>query len=220
MRDPFPAAAVIPPAPAPLAAMRDPFPTPAVIPPAPPSVSSAVTQERTRLAGDELIADLFESMHALDFCKDAVDAASFTLTLAMAKLASPIGLAHLYDIDRREFVVVQASGPGTSVLKGVRTGDGDPLAAEAMRTPGALILREGALDPRASGKRWDMVRLATDRALGAIACARVTQAGRFLGMIELAGGGFAAGDEHALKYMADRFAEFVAQHGVVLGDEG
>jgi hypothetical protein len=64
-----------------------------------------------------------------------------------------------------------------------------------------------------------MLRLVGDQPVAAIACARVAEAGRFLGMIELAGGGFAEGDEHALAYMAERFAQFVAQHGVVLGDE-
>jgi GAF domain-containing protein len=158
----------------------------------------------------------------MDFCKDSLEASAYTLTLAMDKLASAVGMAHLYDIDRREFVVVFARGPGAMAVRGLRTSDADPLAAEAMRTPGAVMLRDGD-DPRAGGRRWELLRAVAEAPIVSIACARVAQAGRFLGMIELAnlegGGAFAEGDEHALAYMAERFTEYVAAHGVVLGEE-
>ena len=55
-----------------------------------------------------------------------------------------------------------------------------------------------------------------------IACLRVAQGGRFLGVIELVSLAddvpFAAGDEHALEYIAERYTEFVVERGVVLGD--
>jgi GAF domain-containing protein len=162
-------------------------------------------------------------MHALDFCKDSVEAAAFTLRHAMENLAADAGVVHLYDINRREFVIVHAEGPGAAALRGLRTGDADPLAAEAMRTRGALIVPVAAFDPRVSGQRWAALTEAAGKPISAIACVRAAQAGRFLGLIELTHlegpGAFAAGDEHALAYIADRFTEFVAAHGVLLGGE-
>ena len=202
---------------APVLETRDPFPA-AAAPPAP--------EVKRRLSGEELIADLFETMHALDFCKDSLEAGAFTLQIAMERLGSAAGMVHLYDIDRREFVVVQARGPGAEALRGLRTSDGEPLVAEAMRTNGALVIADAAADPRVAGRRWDTVRAAgaPPRPIASVAAARVAQAGRFLGLLELANladaGRFAPGDEHALAYIAERFMEFVAQHGVVLGVEG
>jgi hypothetical protein len=197
---------------------RDPFP--AVSAPAPP----AAPEVKRRLSGEELIADLFETMHALDFCKDSLEAGAFTLQIAMERLGSDAGMVHLYDIDRREFVVVHARGPGADALRGLRSSDGEPLVAEVMRTHGALVLRDAANDPRVSGRRWDTLRAAgaPPRPIASIASARVAQGGRFLGLVELANfadaGTFAQGDEHALAYIAERFMEFVAEHGVVLGE--
>ncbi len=212
LSDPFPAAAPVSSFPSPAQ------PRPGSVPP------SSDFSARIRTSGEELIADLFEAMHALDFCKDSVEAAAFTLKLAMEKLAGDTGAVHLYDIDRREFVVVQAAGPGADALRGLRTSDTDPLASEAMRTRGALIVAAASGDARASGSRWEALATEAGRPIEAIACARATQAGRFLGLVELANlegtGPFAQGDEHALTYISERFAEFVAAHGVLLGDEG
>ncbi len=225
MRDPFAPSRTAPTAPAAPAPNLGAPPEPRAPTPTPPSGSAA----RSRISGDELIADLFEAMHELDFCADSRDAAAFTLKLAMAKLGSDVGVVHLYDIDRREFVVVHAAGPGASVLRGLRTSDTDPLAAEAMRTRGAILVSAPAGDPRTSGQRWAAMRNAAGTSIASIAVSRAAQAGRFLGLVELCNldvadpqtpGTFAAGDEHALTYMAERFGEFVAAHGVMLDDEG
>jgi hypothetical protein len=205
-----------------------PIPSRIVLPPPPPPIAvapppPAPARRGPRVSGDELIADLFQDMHELDFCTDSVDAATFTLSLAMDKLESDIGIVHLYDIDRREFVVVRAAGPGTGVLARLRTSEADPLAAEALRSRGAVILPDAANDPRAIGGRWDALRTALGQPLACIATIRAAQGGRFLGLIELGyrhtAGGFAEGDEHALSYIAERFTEFVAAHGVMLGED-
>ena len=200
--------------------MRDPFASPARGLPAAPPAAPPPTR---RTSGDELIADLFQDMHELDFCADSMEGAIFTLALAMDKLATGAGVAHLYDIDKREFVVVHAAGSGASVLRGLRTSDTDPLAAEALRTRGAVIVADPASDPRTSGQRWAAMRNAVGQPIAAVASARAAQAGRFLGLIELAhpagAAAFEAGDEHALSYIAERFTEFVAAHGVMLGDD-
>jgi GAF domain-containing protein len=196
---------------------------PKPITPEPPKSRPAAGGARQRVSGDELIADLFQEMHELDFCADSIDAASFTLALAMEKLGSDAGIVHLYDIDRREFVVVSAAGPGVSSLRGLRTRETDPLAEEALRTRGAVIVGDVESDARALAPRWGAVRAALGRPLASIACARAAQAGRFLGLIELCHARgttpFQEGDEHALSYIAERFTEFVAAHGVTLADE-
>ena len=197
-------------APAPLSA------APMGPPPAPEGRSS-------RASGEELISDLFEAMSGLDFCDGSIDAAGFTLKLVMEKLACAAGVVHLYDIDRRELVVVEAAGAAATVLRRLRTADGDPLAAGAMRTHGTLIVGDAAGDARLSGRRWELLRSALGSPITSVACARVTREGRFLGLIEVCNvagsghaGSFVAGDEHALTYIADRFTEFVGTHGVVL----
>jgi hypothetical protein len=203
--------------------LADPFPAPprsgSTPPPAP---ASNRLPPRRRLTGEELLADLFESMLGLDYCKDAIEAAAYTVTLAMETLGCPAGLAHLYDIDRREYVVVHARGPEAAAVRGMRTSDTDPLAAEAMRTSGAVVVRDPA-DARLSGRRWEVYRAAAPP-LAAVICARAALAGRYLGMIELchlAGDeGFAEGDDNALAYIAGRFTDFVAERGVVLPEEG
>jgi hypothetical protein len=234
VRDPFAPvralAATAAPAAAPAAAARL-SPPPAPAPPAAPVFGAPPPSEPApksrRASGDELIVDLFEAMHELDFCTDSMDAAAFTLALLLSKLDCDAGVVHLYDIDQREFVVVKAvaqAHKSVAALAGLRTADTDPLAAEAMRTRDALIVADAAGDPRVTGRRWEALRNATGHAVASIACARAAQAGRFLGLIELchlAGTGpFAAGDEHALTYIAERFTEFVAAHGVMLGDDG
>jgi hypothetical protein len=204
--------------------LSDPFPTPA--PPrsgsTPPPPESTRNPPRRRLTGEELIASLFEAMHALDFRKDSLDAASFALTLAMDRLACSIGLAHFYDIDRREFVVVHARGPGALTLRRMRTSDADLLAAEALRSQTAVVVRDPGSDVRGAGKRWQVFRNA-DKPLTSIACARLARAGRYLGMLELchvAGeASFAPGDDNALAYIAGRLTEFVNEHGIVLGED-
>jgi GAF domain-containing protein len=196
--------------------VRDPF----------PASAPSATEVKRRLSGEELIADLFETMHALDFCRDSLEAGAFTLQIAMQRLGSAAGMVHLYDIDRREFMVVHARGPAADALRGLRTSDGDPLVAEVMRTHGALVVHDAATDPRVTGRRWDTLRAAgaPPRPIASVAAARVVQSGRFLGLLELANfadaGRFAPGDEHALAYIAERFMEFVAEHGVTVGVEG
>jgi hypothetical protein len=211
----------------------DPSPTPSIQRRLAPGALATVQEPspaprpemKSRLSGDELIADLFETMHALDFCKDSLEGADFTLKLAMGKLASTVGMVHLYDIDKREFVVVRAAGPGAEALEGLRTKDDDPLASEVLCSSDAIIIADAANDSRAYGDRWAALRAAVDpREVTAIASARVAKGGRFLGLLELAnlagGGTFTGGDEHALGYIAEHFTDFVAEHGVLLNDDG
>lgn len=188
--------------------------------PAPQPAKPAAQQPAkpaARLTSDELITDLFEAMNDLYFARDADEGAEFVLNLAMEKFRSAAGMVQLYDINRREFVVIRAVGPNANLVVGGRTAERDPLIAEIMRRRRPMVLNV-ARDGRVRAGRW--------AALGCgpkliIACA-VELAGRFLGVLELANpqdGTYAPEDENGLAYVAERFAEFVAGRGLVFETE-
>ena len=155
-------------------------------------------------------------MHDLHFLRDGIEGADFILSLLTEKLPSAVVLVHFYDIDAREFVVVRASGKGAKKVLSIRTSEKDPLIAEAMRKRRAVVIADAQDDPRTSRGRWALIDVATK----SLACAPVEQGGRFLGFLELAnprdGGPFKEGDGHALTYIGEQFAEFLAARGVVL----
>src|SRR5262249_12889844 len=107
--DPFSAAAAAFPAPS---SPLSPAPTPGPGPTDRPSSSTgrASRPDRGRVKGDELITLLFEAMHDLHFLRDAIEGGDFCLSLALETIPSAAGLVHLYDIDKREFVVACING--------------------------------------------------------------------------------------------------------------
>jgi len=170
----------------------------------------------SRLSGDELITTLFEAMHDLNFLRDPLEGADFVLGLVMDKLPCTVALVHFYDINTREFVVVRAVGPGALKAIQARTPEKDSLIAEAMHTRRSVVIAEASGDERAQKGRWGMI----DISCRSLVCAPVEQGGRFLGLLELAnprdGGPFKEGDGHALTYIGEQFAEFLAARGIVL----
>jgi hypothetical protein len=182
----------------------------------PASRGSIPSVPGARLSGDELITTLFEAMHDLNFLRDAFEGADFVLSLIMDKLPSTVGLVHFYDINSREFVVVRAVGPGATKAIQARTSEKDPLVVEAMRGRRAVVIADATGDERAQKGRWSMI----DVACRSLVCAPVEQGGRFLGLLELSnprdGGPFKEGDGHALTYLGEQFAEFLAARGIVL----
>jgi GAF domain-containing protein len=171
-----------------------------------------------RMRGDELIADLFEVMHDLHFLRDAIEGADFCLTLAMEKMPCRAGLVHLYDIDRREFVITCARGPGTESLLLRRYPEHDPVLRAAMRKQRAIVIADARSGDAANAERY--------RAVGGVksaVVAPVALAGRFLGAIELFdpsdGAPFTDNEGHATSYIGEQFAEFVATRGVLLDPE-
>jgi GAF domain-containing protein len=167
--------------------------------------------------GEEIIADIFESMHDLYFLRDAYEGADFVIALALDKMHCKLGIAQLYDINRREFVVAHAIGPNAEGALGNRVSEHDPLIVEIMnrRLP---FLIEGT-DARVSLGRWKNLG-GEPRSI--LACA-VAQGGRFLGILELAHmdgeGAFRKTDVDAMAYIAQSFAEFVARTGLLFGSE-
>lgn len=196
---------------------------------APPLVSGAVASwppesapaTSTRLSRDELIDDLFEAIPGLLLCEDAFLGAEFIVELALRELGCSIALVHLYDINRREFVVAAAGFSGTAWetppdLDRLREAESDPLLAEAMRSDDAIVVRDASSDRRAIGRRW----LRLERLPRTIVCFGVRLAGRYLGAIELVDplddGPFTESDAYAIAYLGQHFADFLAARGILV----
>jgi GAF domain-containing protein len=171
-----------------------------------------------RIHGEDLIADLFESMHDLHFARDAVEGGDFCLALAMAKLPSLAGIVQLYDIDRREFLVTNTRGAGTSVLLLRRFPESDALLAAAMRKRRAVVIADATQSDAALNERYAAIGGARS-----LVIAPVMLSGRFLGAIELLnpidGEPFTESDGNAVTYIAQQLAEFVAATGIVTDPE-
>lgn len=228
----FPAPPVAPPAPAPaqpvpVIAVAPPAPPPpapvAAPPPAmpanrPPSAGQIPTAPRARLRSEDLIADLFEAMHDLHFVRDAVEGGDFCLALAMEKLPSQFGIVHLYDIDKREFLVTSVRGAGTTKLLLRRHPENDAVLLAAMRNRNALVIADASQSEAAGLERYALIGGARS-----LIVAPVLQHGRFLGAIEilnpLDGQPFIEPEGNALSYIAEQFAEYISSHGIVTDPE-
>jgi hypothetical protein len=173
------------------------------------------TLARRRAPGEDLIGDLFERMHELAFMPDIVSGAEFVVRVLGELIPCEATLVHVFDLGRREFVVVRARGPHAHDALMFRTPDTDPLVAEVMRRPsmapnGKAPTHSGALGRLGVEPRQVMVRGAR-------------QGGRYLGLIELGnpqgGSPFHEGEVNALEYVCEQFAEFVASRPVVLDED-
>ena len=177
---------------------------------APPAV-----REGKRVAGDELLTDLFESLSDLHFQSDVLEAVGFVLALALEKLPSEVGMVSIFDLDRREYVVVRQEGGKRSSLL-LRGPDSSPFVEAAVKAKHAVVENDaGKLDAKLD-IRWKDVGVSPRSFL----CAPVLMGGRTLGLIELAnpaeGGLYEATDGNALTYIAKQFAEFLDTHGVLI----
>lgn len=176
---------------------------------------AGVAQRAGRVRGEELITALFEAMHDLSFAGDALDGAEFCAGLLREKLPARALYVHFYDINRREFVIVHASGAGGegSLLK--RHPESDPVLSMAMRRRRAVTVDASSLVALASIERFSRV----DTKLGVLVAPAMV-AGRFLGAFELAcptdGAPFSQEDANALSYIGQQFGEFLAQRSVVI----
>jgi len=164
----------------------------------------------------DLIADVFEAVSDLHFLRDTHEGADFILGLALEKLRSTVGMVQLYDINRREFVVIKAFGPGQDQTIGGRTAERDPLTNEIMKRRRPFVI-DAANDARVRGGRWS----ALGGDVGFVLAASVAQGGRFLGILELGIAGseqpYRQAEIEAIAYLAEQFAEFVAARGIVFG---
>jgi GAF domain-containing protein len=157
-------------------------------------------------------------MHELHFLRDAIEGGDFCLTLAMEKLPSQAGIIHLYDIDRREFLVTNTRGMAAYKLLLLRHPEDEAMLAEAMRKRRALVIADADQSEAASIGRYVMLG-----GVHSLIIAPVMQSGRFLGAIELLnpidGQPFTEAEGNAVMYIADQLAEFLGQRGVVTDAE-
>lgn len=166
---------------------------------------------RGRTSGDELITQLFESMHDLHFLRDALDGGQFCLALATEVLPSRAALIHFFDLDKREWVVACTRGKDTSRLLTLRTPESDEHLREAARVRRAVV--NPPVD--ATAQRYQSLGGAQS-----VIIAPIMQAGRALGAIELVnpldGMPFTADEGNAMTYIAEQYAEYIGSRGIVL----
>jgi GAF domain-containing protein len=187
-----------------------------------PSQPSAARSSRPRLpavrrrAGEDLIGELFETMHDLHFMQGVADGAEFMLAAVESIVPCDGVLIHVFDINTRQFVVVRAKGPGTMQVLLHRTPDTEPFFNAVMRRPGSVAIHDVASDPRVLGERWDTLGVKPQRAL----CGPVRQGGRYLGLLEvvnpLGDAPFHQTEQNAIDYACEQFAEFLANRPIVL----
>jgi hypothetical protein len=173
---------------------------------------------KKRLVGDELLAELFEAAGELHFARDTLDGADTVLRVTLEKLPSEVGLVSLFDMNKREFVVVrQVGGPRSALLE--RQPEKAPTASAAMRKRHAVVVS----DPAGLGAAMDSRFRAIGVELTSLVCAPIELNGRYLGLIELAnptdGRPYDEADGNALTYVAQQFAELVAARGVIVDPE-
>lgn len=233
---PAPVAAVAPsvsaPAPAPVAAVAPSVPAPAPTPE--PSAAIPLTREKMpsnpsgprasrprmaavrRRAGEDLIGELFETMHDLHFMQGVADGAEFTLAAVDSVVPCDGVLIHVFDIDAGDFVVVRAKGPGAMRVLLHRTPDSDAFFSATMRRPGSIAIHDVEKDPRVLGPRWDALGVEPKRAL----CGPVRQGGRYLGLLEivnpLGDAPFHQTEQNAIDYVCEQFAQFLVNRPIVL----
>lgn len=189
--------------------------TPVLSWPAPRMAGSASKPRRAR-PGQDLIGELFEAMHELRFASDFVSGAEFVLSVITYTIPCAAAMVHVFDINRRQFVVVRASGPQAQELILYSTPGADALLDSVMRHRCARRVEAGPSDPRFLQGRWSLLGVTPESLL----CAPVAQGGRYLGAFELVnpegGGGFYDNEAHALDYIAEQFGEFLAARAIVL----
>jgi GAF domain-containing protein len=132
----------------------------------------------------------------------------------MEKIPSHAGMVHLYDIDRREFLITSTRGSGARPLLLRRHAESDAMLSAAMGKRRAIVITEAT-----PGETQALDRYTALGGAHSLIIAPVMQAGRFLGAIELLnpldGQPYTEAEGNALMYIAEQFAEFVAARGVV-----
>jgi hypothetical protein len=191
----------------------DSAPPPSRLPPAGLIVRAA---KPVRKDGDELISDLFEACSDLAFVHDPLDAAEFVADLVLDGIPSLAVLVSFFDINTREFVVVRqvvTRGAGEDLPNVVltRASEFTPGIARAMRGGRSVVATGAECVAVTTDPRWS--------ALGVVPAAMISTpvelGGRFLGLVELCnpldGGALRESDGHALTYIGEQFAEYLAQ---------
>ena len=183
-----------------------------------PKLTESRAAVRRRI-GEDLIGELFETMHELHYVVDVVSGAEFVIEALEATLPCEAALVHVFDINTQTFVVLRAWGPKAKDVLLFRTPDSDALIDLAMHRSSALRVDDAAGDPRFASGRWQALGVEVKTAV----CGAVRQGGRYLGAIELVnplgGTPFHDTEVNALDYICEQFAEFVADRPIVVDAE-
>jgi hypothetical protein len=183
----------------------------------PKDARGKVVKRKKRLSGDDLLSDLFEAMHDVHFQPGVLEGAHFVLWLAVEKIPCKVAICHLFDINRREFVITHVLGDCRKDLLLRRASEKESLIHQVTRRRRAVVLQGG--DERLSGERWKWLGQPVVSAV----VAPVVLGGRFLGLLELVNPvdqePFSEGDGYALAYIGEQFAEFLGQRGLMLDPE-
>jgi len=175
-----------------------------------------IASEGRRRAGEDLIGELFEIMHELNFAHDVAEGAEFVLSVLNELLPCEGVLIHVFDINTGHFVVVRAKGPHANAVLLQRMSDQDPLVRSVMRSSHASSVKDAAKDPRFAGPRWRALGVTPRAAL----CGGVQLSGRYLGLIEIANPHgdlpFHQSELNALDYICEQFAAFLSKKPIVL----
>lgn len=195
---------------------EDPFAAPAKADDGKDARGKVVKQKR-RLSGDDLLGDLFEAMHDVHFQPGVLEGAHFVLWLAVEKMPCKVAVCHLFDINRREFVITHVLGECRKEMLLKRAPERESLINQVMRRRRALVL--SGSDMLLDGERWGLLGQPVRSAV----VAPVVLGGRFLGLLELVnpvdGAPFLESDGYALAYIGEQFAEFLGQRGLLLDPE-
>ena len=194
-------------------------PTPAAPTPAPSNERasrSRIAIEGRRRAGEDLIGELFEIMHELNFARDVAEGSEFVLSVLNELLPCEGVLIHVFDINTGYFVVVRAKGPQARGVLLQRMSDQDPLIRSVMRSTHAISVKNAGDDARFTGPRWQALGVLPRATL----CGGVQINGRYLGLIEVANPHgdvpFHQSELHALDYICEQFADFLSKKPIVL----
>ncbi|MEO8875870.1 MAG: hypothetical protein ABI461_09805 [Polyangiaceae bacterium] len=166
---------------------------------------------------DDPIDVLFDAMEDLLSVESSIEAGAICLASLMKAIPCRGGIVHLYDAESREFVAVFALGPRAEHLVLTRAEESDALISASFRKHQPVVVQYGGETAARPVDRHAML----DASRGAMICPIVDGA-RFLGAIELVDAlgpnGFDLSAQHGISYVAERYAGFLAEHGVVLAN--
>jgi hypothetical protein len=179
-----------------------------------PVVADATDAKRP----DDLMSELFESMHDLNFLRDSLEGADFVLELLKQKIPTVVALIHLYDINAKEYVIVRGRAPSLAVV-GQRYKESIGLVGHAAKSGHGILVTDTAGDKRWSHERY----VEAGHEPRSIAVAPVRHGRRNLGALELSdhldGGPLTEHELHAMVYVAEQFGAFLDERGIFLTKE-
>ncbi len=160
---------------------------------------------------------LFDAMEDLFSVETSVEAGAICLASLVRAIPCRGGIVHLYDAQARELVAVFALGPRAEHLVLTRAEESDALIVTAMRKQRPIVVDYRKPNGAHVVDRHAML----DAERSAMVCP-IFDGSRFLGVLELVDAtcenGFDESAEHGISYVADRYAEFLREHGVVLAN--